>query len=106
MITATITCRIFARTRLKSGATGNRAFAFARSHEPDGAAQVVRLWSDEPALMERLLWCEAGAEVTVSGRLTACLCIPVGGAEQKPLVDLRVEALEVASTLARWWPAA
>ena len=106
MIRATVTAKIYGCGRLRPGPTGVYAVAFARSRDPDGTLQVVRLWTDAPELMESLLWCHAGAEVMVSGRLTACLCVPAGSTEQKPLVDLRIETLEVASSLARWWPAA
>jgi hypothetical protein len=104
MIRATVTCRIYACARLRPGPTGLYAVGFARSREQDGTLQVVRLWTDAPALMESLLWCQAGEEVTVGGSLTACLCVPVGSTEQKPLVDVRIASLEVESSLARWFP--
>ena len=104
MITATITAKICACARVRPGPTAPYAVAFARSRDPDGTLQVIRVWTDAPVLMERLMWCEAGAVVTASGRLRAVLCIPIGGTEQLPLVDLRVEALEVESSLSRWFP--
>jgi hypothetical protein len=104
MIRATVTAKIYACARLRPGPTGLYAVAFARSRDPDGTLQVVRLWTADPELMETLLWCEAGAAVTASGRLRADLCVPVGGTEQRPVIDLRIESLEVASSLALWFP--
>lgn len=98
MIHAIVRCHLFDSPRLRSYEGQLYAWAWARSRAPGGSVQVLRLWTCDHWMREKLMRLRAHDAVSVAGSLVARVCTPVGGDEQKPLVLLRVESLEVEST--------
>jgi len=94
MIQAIVHCRLFTHPHLHT--RGGRMFAavFARCREPDGAVQVLKLWTSAAAMRETLMQLRAGAAVVVAGALVGEAVTPVGGAEKKPLLCLHVQSIE------------
>ena len=97
MIHAICHCRLFADPRLRVRGGQMYALAIARSREPDGKIQVLKLWTSEPAMRERLMQLRAGAAVVTSGKLVARAAVPAGGTEKLPIIDLCIESLEAES---------